>query len=114
MVELPAGAVHTGQELEFAAPVSEGAELELSLKDTRLRHTIIQPHEAPKRGRESDRAPRKSSYVKDFKAINMGVMEMKKGNGELTLRALKIPGQEALEFRLLMLRRMEARPRQKH
>ena len=26
-VELPAGAVHTGQELEFAAPVSEGAEL---------------------------------------------------------------------------------------
>ena len=31
-VELPAGAVHTGQELEFAAPVSEGAELECSAK----------------------------------------------------------------------------------
>ena len=26
-VELPAGAVHTGQELEFAAPVAEGATL---------------------------------------------------------------------------------------
>jgi hypothetical protein len=29
-VELPAGAVHTSQELEFAAPVSEGEELECS------------------------------------------------------------------------------------
>ena len=46
---------------------------------------------------------------KDFKAINMGVMEMKTGNGELTLRALKIPGQEALEFRLLMLLRVPPR-----
>jgi acyl dehydratase len=26
-VELPAGAVHTGQELQFAAPVAEGAEV---------------------------------------------------------------------------------------
>ena len=50
--------------------------------------------------------------MKDFKEANMGVIELKKGKGELTLRALKIPGQEALEFRLLMLRRMEARPRQ--
>ena len=72
----------------------------------RLRYTLAQPHEAPARGMENDRAPRKSSYVKDFKAINMGVMEMKKGNGELTLRALNIPDQEALEFRLLMLRRL--------
>jgi len=29
-VELPAGAVHTGQELDFAAPVREGEELECS------------------------------------------------------------------------------------
>ena len=29
-VELPAGAVHTGQELEFAAPVAEGATLSCS------------------------------------------------------------------------------------
>jgi hypothetical protein len=42
----------------------------------------------------------------------MGVIELKKGKGELKLRSLEIPGQEALEFRLLMLRRMEARPRQ--
>ena len=52
--------------------------------------------------------------MKDFKAVNMGVIELKKGKGELKLRSLEIPGKEALEFRLLMLRRMVARPRKKH
>jgi hypothetical protein len=37
----------------------------------------------------------------------MGEIVLQKGKGELTLRALKIPGQEALEFRLLMLRRLK-------
>jgi hypothetical protein len=95
-------------QLHYAVPKgSEGAKLELSLNGSRLRHTIVQPHEVPARGMENDRAPRKSSYVKDFKAVDMGVMELKKGKGELSLRALKIPGQEALEFRLLMLRRLK-------
>ena len=84
-----------------------GALLELSLNLQRLRHTITQPHEVPARGQEHDRVSRRESYVKDFKAVIMGVIELKKGKGELTLRALKIPGQEALEFRLLMLRRLK-------
>jgi hypothetical protein len=89
---------------------SQGAVLELDLNGMRLRYTISQSHEVPARGMENDRSPRNNSYVKDFKEVNMGVIELKKGKGELTLRALKIPGQEALEFRLLMLRRMEAHP----
>jgi hypothetical protein len=36
----------------------------------------------------------------------MGEIVLQKGKGELTLRALEIPGKEALEFRLLMLRRV--------
>ena len=56
--------------------------------------------------RENDRVLRKESYVKDFKAVKMGIIALKKGKGELTLRALKIPGKEALEFRLLMLKRV--------
>ena len=86
---------------------SEGAVLELSFNGKRLRHTITQPHEVPARGQEHDRVPRAESFVKDFKAVNMGVITLNKGKGELTLRALKIPGQEALEFRLLMLRRVK-------
>ena len=49
---------------------------------------------------------RQESYVKDFKAVKMGIIALKKGKGELTLHALKIPGKEALEFRLLMLQRV--------
>lgn len=94
--------------LHYAVPKgSEGAVLELSHNNSRLRHTIAQPHETPARGQENDRVPRVESYVKDFMAVKMGVLELRKGKGELTLRALKIPGKEALEFRLLMLRRVE-------
>ena len=94
--------------LHYAVPRgSEGALLELSHNASRLRYTIAQPHEARARGQENDRVVRTESYVKDFKAVKMGIIELKKGQGDLTLRALKIPGKEALEFRLLLLRRME-------
>jgi hypothetical protein len=47
------------------------------------------------------------SYVKDFKPIEMGTLSLKQGKGTLTLKALEIPGKTALEFRLLMLRRVK-------
>ena len=94
--------------LHYAVPKGdEGALLELSHNGQRLRHRIAQAHEVPDRGQENDRVKRMESYVKDFKAVKMGVMEMKKGKGDLTLKAVKIPGQTALEFRLLMLRRVK-------
>ena len=46
------------------------------------------------------------SYVKDFKAVTIGRIALEKGNGELILRATEIPGAEAMEFRLLTLKRM--------
>ena len=61
----------------------------------------------PARGQENDRVKRMESYVKDFRAVKMGVIALEKGKGELTLRAVKIPGKTALEFRLLMLRQIE-------
>jgi hypothetical protein len=38
--------------------------------------------------------------------MKLGVIELKKGKGTLTLQALDIPGSQALEFRLLMLTRL--------
>jgi len=94
--------------LHYAVPKGdEGALLELSHNGQRLRHQIAQAHEVPDRGQENDRVKRMESYVKDFKALKIGVMELKKGKGDLTLKAVKIPGQTALEFRLLMLRRVK-------
>jgi len=94
--------------LHYAVPKGdEGALLELSHNGQRLRHRIAQAHEVPARGQENDRVKRMESYVKDFKAVKMGELDLKKGKGDLTLKALKIPGETALEFRLLMLRRVK-------
>ena len=54
-----------------------------------------------------DRKPRVEGFVKYFEPMNMGRMELKKGKGMLKLQAKVIPGQQALEFRLLMIRRIE-------
>jgi hypothetical protein len=54
---------------------------------------------------KEDRSPRNESYYKDFRPMKMGNIELIKGKGELKLRALKIPGEQAIEFRLLMLQR---------
>jgi len=93
--------------LHYAVSKSDvGALIELSLNESRLRATISAAHEVPVRGGEHDRVPRKESYVKDFGNLRLGVIELQEGRGDLTLRALKIPGRQALEFRLLMLRRL--------
>ena len=93
--------------LHYALPKADiGSVIELSHNDSRLRATLTQPNDVPARGQENDRVPRQESYVKDFKPMRLGIIELKKGRGELTLNALKIPGSQALEFRLLMLRRV--------
>ncbi|MBT7924209.1 MAG: arylsulfatase [Opitutae bacterium] len=68
---------------------------------------VQQANDPPLRGMENDRSPRTESYVKAFKPMKLGVIELKKGKGALTLQALKIPGSQALEFRLLMLTRVD-------
>jgi hypothetical protein len=68
--------------------------------------TITTPNNPPLIGMKEDRSPRSESYYKDFRPMKMGTMKLVKGKGELKLRATKIPGNQAMEFRLLMLRRL--------
>jgi hypothetical protein len=56
-----------------------------------------------------DRKPRVEGYVKFFEPMDLGRIHLSKGTGELRLQAKKIPGDQALEFRLLMFRRVEAK-----
>ena len=83
-----------------------GTEVELRFNERSIRATLTQANSAELKGAEHDRSPRMESYVKDFKPMKLGVLELKKGAGELKLRATKIPGKEAMEFRLLMFRRL--------
>jgi hypothetical protein len=94
-------------ELWYTCPEKDvGSVLELSFLGESLKAKVRDPHDPPLRGMKEDRSPRNESYVKDFKPMKMGKMKLPAGKGELKLRAKKIPGNQALEFRLFMLRRI--------
>lgn len=43
------------------------------------------------------------SYVKDFKPLRLGTIELSKGRGLLTLRALAVAGQQVMDVRSVVL-----------
>ena len=95
-------------ELYYACPADDvGAEIELSSGERRLVGTLSEAHDPPVRGPEHDRTSRQESPVKDFRPWRMGVIDLAEGAAVLTLRAVAIPGSQALEFRTLMLTRVD-------
>ncbi|MBI5688167.1 MAG: arylsulfatase [Verrucomicrobia bacterium] len=89
----------------YTCPKSDvGSVVELSLNGCRVEAAVSEAHDPPLRGQEHDRFPRAGeSYVKDFKPMRLGVMELKQGRGELTLRALKVPGKSVMDVRMILL-----------
>ena len=85
-----------------------GSSIQLSFNNDILQRKIIMPHDPPLVGAEYDRVIRQESYVKDFAPLNMGIMRLNKGTGQLTLKALKKAGEEVMDFRLIMLKRVES------
>ncbi|MCP4451911.1 MAG: arylsulfatase [Planctomycetes bacterium] len=82
-----------------------GATFELSCNGATLRGRVTQANDPPLRGAENDRTPNRGSesYVKTFKPMHVGTVRLKKGRGELALRATDIPGTQVMEVRLLNL-----------
>ncbi len=96
-------------EIYYTCPQADvGSTVELSFNDHSMKARVVSAHNPPQRGDENDRVPRKSSYVKDFKAIKLGTIHLDKGRGELTLRAIDLPGSQVMDFRQLVLARIEA------
>ena len=83
-----------------------GALVELRLGEQATSGRIHQAHDPPPAGMEDDRVPRIESYVKDFQPTVLGEIDLPPGRGALFLRALEIPGNQAMDFRLLTLRRL--------
>jgi len=79
-----------------------GSTLQLGFNKSKLQFKISEAHNPPLKGMENDRVLRTQSYVKDFKKIKIGQMQLEKGQGTLSLKALDIPGKQAIDFRLLM------------
>lgn len=81
-----------------------GSTVELSFNDSRLEGKVTEAHDPPLHGAENDRVSRKGeSYVKDFKPLRLGVVELKPGRGLVTLRALSIPGKQVMDVRMVVL-----------
>ena len=94
-------------ELWYACPQKDlGAEIKLSFLDQSLISKISREVDPPLLT-GFDRKQRTEGYVKYFEPMKMGNIQLKKGKGELKLQAKKIPGDQALEFRLLMINRIE-------
>lgn len=83
-----------------------GSIFQLRMGENILNTTIIETHDPPLYGAENDRFPRIESYVKDFKALDMGKIALEKGVGTLSLSALFLSQGKGIDVRMLTLRRM--------
>jgi hypothetical protein len=83
-----------------------GAVVALSDGRQKTAITITEAFDPPLRGMENDRSERQNSYVKDFNPVSMGTISLKKGTQTLSLKALEVPGNGVIDFRLLMLKRL--------
>ena len=68
-------------------PGDEGAVLALSWGDNQIRTTITEAIDPPLRGGEHDRFERGESYVKDFKPLEMGTINLSAGKGDLSFES---------------------------
>ena len=99
-------------EVYYTCPVGdEGATVALEFAGSRCEGRVKTPHDPPALGAEHDRVQRVESYVKDFKPLDLGVVRLSKGRGPLRLRALRNDRGQVMEFRSLMLTRVETLPR---
>ena len=84
-----------------------GCQIQLQFNDSTVSTKITEAHDPPEVGVKEDRVARAESYVKFFKPVVMGEMEIEAGEGELTLTVPEMPGTQGIEFRLLMFERIE-------
>ena len=91
-----------------AAAEDVGATLELGFSGSQVQAKVVEPHDPPLRGAEHDRLTRNGeSYVKDFKPLILGIIDLKKGRGPLAIRAIKIPGRRVIDLRAVVLTLIE-------
>ena len=91
--------------VHYTCPKADaGSALELAIGEARWRGTVAEAHDPPLRGKEQDRVPRGAeSYVKDFRPLSLGVIELPAGKSTLTLRATKVPGNRVADVRAVEL-----------
>jgi arylsulfatase A-like enzyme len=94
-------------ELYYTCPKKDiGSTIELQFGKSKITGKLTEAFDPPLRGMENDRVERQESYVKDWKLKELGSIHLDKGIGTLTLGATHMPGAQVMDFRLLMLTRV--------
>ncbi len=83
-----------------------GCRVELTFKNNSCSKVVTKYHDPPLIGAAEDRVVRRESYVKRFIPFSLGTILLEAGVGELTLTVPEMPGDEGIEFRLLMFQRV--------
>jgi hypothetical protein len=96
--------------VHYTCPADDlGSTIELSLGDRRLQAKVTEAYDPPLEGESDDRVNRRGeSYVKDFKPWTLGQIELPQGRGQLTLRALEVPGRSVMEVRYVVLKLLDS------
>lgn len=96
-------ALDVGSTLELVAGSDTG---EITVKQFQVDRAA----DSPLLGASEDRVPRTESLVKDFSVLKVGAVTLSKETRYLALRARSISAQQAMDFRLLKLRRVVRQP----
>lgn len=92
-------------EILYTCPLADaGSTIALEFNGSRLAGKAV-PGWDPPLYTNQDTIPRPpgESQMKEFRALNLGVMRLEKGRGLLTLRALNIPGKSVMDVRQVNL-----------
>lgn len=95
--------------IDYTCPLADaGAVVELSFGDSRLSGEV-KPGWDPPLFTNQDTLPRPDgeSQMKEFHSLHLGEIDLKKGEGALMIRALKIPGERVMDLRRLTLTLIE-------
>ena len=83
-----------------------GSTVELSCNRAQVTGKISTAHDPPLEGKRDDRIDRGSeSFIKAFRPLRLGTIQLEKGRGAMALRATDIPGKQVADVRYLLLTR---------
>lgn len=85
----------------------EGSQVELRWGQQACQAHVRPGYDPPLQAAKNDRVPRQEGDMKTFQPLELGEISLATGRGELTLRALQIPGQSVMDIRLLTLTRID-------
>jgi hypothetical protein len=105
--------IEIGFDAEYVAEVhytcaagDVGSTIELAFEGESVAARIAEAHDPPLIGASFDKVTRGESYVKDFKAMKLGRIRLKKAKGILTLRATEVKGKQVADIRYVALTRL--------